>query len=193
MYQSTSPTMLCQTQTDTAKDPILTSLRSVISCSCPKKRSECPVHLHSYWNYRDKLTVSDGLILKKICIIIPKSLQLEVLKQIHYPHQGAENASSVQKVQSSGQTSMQILTTWWKAAAPVNITRSWIQRNQWHHMTCLQNHGTTLHLMLFWNNRSYLLLADYYSKFPLIRKLYDIKSETVSKHMKGILEEHGIL
>ncbi|XP_032230859.1 uncharacterized protein K02A2.6-like [Nematostella vectensis] len=46
--------------------------------------------------------------------------------------------------------------------------------------------------LFFWNNAWYLLVADYYSKFPLVRKLNDVRSETVIKHMKSIFEENGI-
>ena len=53
-------------------------------------RSDCPAHLHTYWNYYDELTVADGLILKGTRIFIPGFLQPDVLKQLHYAHQGAE-------------------------------------------------------------------------------------------------------
>ena len=39
----------------------------------------------------------------------------------------------------------------------------------------------------------YLIIADYYSKFPVVRKPHDITSITVIKHMKSIFEEYGIL
>jgi len=54
------------------------------------KRSNCPAYLHAHWNYRDELTVADGLILKGTRIVIPESLQPDVLKKLHYAHQGAE-------------------------------------------------------------------------------------------------------
>ena len=93
LHLNASPTRVRQIQEDTAKDPNLTSLRSIISHGWPDKRSECLPHLHGYWNYRDELTVSDGLILKGTRIVIPKSLQSEVLKQIHYAHQGSEKCN----------------------------------------------------------------------------------------------------
>jgi hypothetical protein len=52
-----------------------------------------------------------------------------------------------------------------------------------------------MHLALtcfFWNNESYLLVSGYYSKFPLIRKLRNIQSNTVIAYLKSIFEEHGI-
>jgi transposase InsO family protein len=36
------------------------------------------------------------------------------------------------------------------------------------------------------------LVSDYYSKFPLIRKLRNIQSNTVIAHLKSIFEEHEI-
>ena len=47
--------------------------------------------------------------------------------------------------------------------------------------------------LFFWNNSSYLLLSDYCSKFPLARKLNNIRSDMAIPHLKSIFEEHGIL
>ena len=46
--------------------------------------------------------------------------------------------------------------------------------------------------LFFWNNSPYLLVSDYYSKFPLARKLSDIRSDTTFANLKSIFEEHGI-
>ena len=46
--------------------------------------------------------------------------------------------------------------------------------------------------LFFWNNASYLLVSDYYSKFPLVRKLVNLRSETTIAHFKSIFEEFGI-
>ena len=46
--------------------------------------------------------------------------------------------------------------------------------------------------MFYWSNSHYLLLVDYYSKFPIIRKLSSITSSSVITQMKGIFDEHGI-
>jgi len=90
LHFNASPTSVCQTQEETAKDSTLSSLREVIMRGWPDRRSDCPAALLAYWNYRDELTVADGMILKGTRIIIPESLQPAVLKQLHYAHQGAE-------------------------------------------------------------------------------------------------------
>ena len=46
--------------------------------------------------------------------------------------------------------------------------------------------------LFFWNNSAYLLVCDYYSKFPLVRKLNNIQSNTTIAHLKSIFEEQGI-
>ena len=81
---------MAQIQEETAKDTSLSALREIIMNDWPQKRSDCPTHLLAYWNYRDALTLADGLILKGTRIVIPRSFQPDVLKQLHYAHQGGE-------------------------------------------------------------------------------------------------------
>ena len=90
LHLNVSPTQLIQIREETDKDTTLSALREIIMRGWPEKRSSCPAYPHAYWNYRDELTVADGLILKGARIVIPESLQPDVLKQLHYAHQGAE-------------------------------------------------------------------------------------------------------
>ena len=46
---------------ETSKDKELQSLKHYISTGWPSKRSQIPVFLHPYWNYRDELTVESGI------------------------------------------------------------------------------------------------------------------------------------
>jgi len=85
-----SPTRVGQIREETAKDTTLSALREVFMGGWPENRSDCPAHLHAYWNYRDELTVADGLIRRGTRIIILKLLQPGVLRQLNYAHQGAE-------------------------------------------------------------------------------------------------------
>ena len=90
LYLNASPTRVSQIREETDKDTTLSALREIIMHGWPEKRSDCPAYLHAYWNYRDELTVADGLILKGTRIAIPESLQPDVLKWLHYAHQVAE-------------------------------------------------------------------------------------------------------
>ena len=97
VHLNASPTRVCLIQEETAKDSTLSNLREVIMHGWPDRRSDCPAALLAYWDYRDELTVADGMILKGTHIIIPESLQPAVLNQLHYAHQGAEKCKLIAK------------------------------------------------------------------------------------------------
>ena len=84
-----------QIREETDKYTTLLALHEIIMHGWPEKRSNCPASLHAYWNYQ--LTVANGLILKGMRIVIPESLQPDVLKQLHYAHQGSEKCKLMAK------------------------------------------------------------------------------------------------
>ena len=45
--------------------------------------------------------------------------------------------------------------------------------------------------LFYWNNTYYLLVTDYYSEFPVVKKFANTQSPTVIAHLKSIFEEHG--
>ena len=46
--------------------------------------------------------------------------------------------------------------------------------------------------IFYWNNANYLLVDDYNSKFPVVKKLTSIQTSAVIAHLKSVLEDHGI-
>ena len=97
MHLNASPTRILEIRMKTSKYSTLRALCEIISLGWPENRAHCPVHLMPFWNFRDELSVEDGLILKGQRIILPKSLHAATLEQIHYAHQRAEHASFVQR------------------------------------------------------------------------------------------------
>ena len=49
------------------------------------------MNLRSFWNYRDELSILDGLILKGTRIVIPNECQNDVLKKLHEGHFGVDH------------------------------------------------------------------------------------------------------
>lgn len=86
LHLNASPSGIDQIKEKTAKDEVLFSPRSIITQGWPNTRSDGPAHLYAFWNYRDELTFADGLNLKGIRILRPKTLQAHVLQQLHYEH-----------------------------------------------------------------------------------------------------------
>ena len=193
LHLNATPKRVDQIKKETAKEEVLLSLRAVITQGWPNTRSECLSHLHAYWNYRDELTVTDGIILKGTQILVPKSRHPDVLRQLHYAHQATEKCKLRAKSSVFWANINQDIEEMVKHCAPCQRNHSMnvkeplmphdIPQKPWHTL------GSDL---FFWNNSPYLLVSDYYSKFPLVRKLDNIQSDTTLAHLKSIFEEHGI-
>lgn len=50
-----------------------------------------------FWGLRDQLSIDDGLILKGQQIVIPQTLQEDILKQLHTAHLGQEKTKLLAK------------------------------------------------------------------------------------------------
>ena len=79
---------------ETDSDPVLSKLKKVILTGWPENRSEVEPELQDYWNFRDKLCICDGLLMKGDCLITPYSLRDEMLEKIHGSHLGIEKCLS---------------------------------------------------------------------------------------------------
>ena len=75
---------------ETETDTILRDLQEVIIRGWPKTRTDIPIILRPFWCYRDELSVEDGVILKGERVVIPQSMQADVIQRIHAGHQGIE-------------------------------------------------------------------------------------------------------
>ena len=58
------------------------------------KRSHCPTALQEFWNFKEEITIEDGIILKLDRIIIPTSLR--DLSEISRGGRGVENMGGLQ-------------------------------------------------------------------------------------------------
>ena len=76
---------------ETRKDGIMTSLRHVIIHGWPSDRAHIKESLRPYWNYRDELTLQSGIIYKGTQVMVPQSMQKEMLSKIHANHFGADS------------------------------------------------------------------------------------------------------
>ena len=75
---------------ETSKDPTLTLLRCYIHMGWPNDHRMLPQELHTFWNYREALSMENGLIIKGARLLIPSTLRKKVLEQIHDGHLGIE-------------------------------------------------------------------------------------------------------
>ena len=82
------PTRLESLQEDTKADPTLAELTDPILTGWPNSMQDIPEHLHTYWCFRDELTILDGLIMNGNRVVIPTSMRSATLNRLNDAHQG---------------------------------------------------------------------------------------------------------
>ena len=151
-----------------------------------------PNAIKPYFQFSDELNVQRHLLLKGSRIVIPTSMQLEMLDKLHHAHQG------IQKCRQWAQQSI-----WWPGLSrqladlvnncsiyckerhqpPESLMPSKFPTLSW------QKVGTNL---FYWKNACYLLIVDYYSRYIEIAKLANESSIEVIRHTKSVFARHGI-
>lgn len=75
---------------ETAKDPSLQELKRTVEKGRPESKSKAQPNISPYWNYRDQISTYNGIMFKGEKVIVPKSMQHEMLTLIHSSHLGVE-------------------------------------------------------------------------------------------------------
>ena len=179
---------------ETAKDHILCELKEVIVHGWPDRVKELPNQLRPYWSFRDELAVEDGLILKGERVVIPKTIQEHLLTQLHMGHQGIEKTKlrakdcvywlDITKDIEQLVRSCSVCQEYQKSLPHETLKQHELPTRPWQVL------GTDLFQL---KGEPYLIVADYYSKFPIIRKMpQPCTSQAVVNATMEIFSEHGI-
>ena len=84
------PGTMNQIREETGKDPSLMTLNKVVLGGWPSQKSEVPEQIRAYWDFRDEISIYDGVLFKSHQVIVPSLLQPELLQKVHKAHQGPE-------------------------------------------------------------------------------------------------------
>ncbi|XP_041362100.1 uncharacterized protein K02A2.6-like [Gigantopelta aegis] len=179
---------------ETCKDDELQLLKEIILEGWPETQRQIPSNMKSYWPFRDELVIDNGIILKGDRVIIPTSMQTEILNKIHEAHQG------IQKMKLRAKTCVfwnAINTDIDKMVKSCHLCQEF-QKSQ-PAETLMQHEVPTrpwqvLGSDLFYTEgQEFLIVCDYYSKFPIIRLVKGMGgTQTVINILKGIFSEQGI-
>jgi hypothetical protein len=177
----------------TASDSILSGVIQLVENGWPENKNQLTKSLQDYWKMKSDLTCIDGILLMNERIVIPETLQPEILVYLHSGHFGIEKTkarartvvywigmnSDITEMISNCSTCMDFRSK--NPREPLSPTP--IPDGPW------QTVGSDL---FTWNNEDYLVIVDYYSKFFEVSKLENTRSKTVIMHMKSAFVRHGI-
>ncbi|CAB3999682.1 retrotransposon-like family member retr-1, partial [Paramuricea clavata] len=168
---------------ETSKDPTMMVLLTVIRRGWPQSRQQTPVEIHQFWNYRDEMSEIEGVIMKGDRIVTPTVLRSEMLARVHDSHIGIEKCRGRARY----------IIFWPKMNEQINDLISKCNICQEHQSSNpkesliesplpgrpLETVATNL---FHWEQKDYLLVVDYYSRYVEVAKLDDTKSRTVVNH-----------
>ncbi|UYV79257.1 K02A2.6-like, partial [Cordylochernes scorpioides] len=148
--------------------------------------------LLSYWHVKDELGVQNGLLRRSCRLVIPASMKLEVLDKLHAGHFG------ITKTRLRARE-----TVWWpgiseEIAETVRKCSVCIQEAVSKHEPLIPTKFPTrpwqkIGIDLFkFENKWYLVVIDYYSRFPEMIQLDRLTANVVVRSCKSIFARHGI-
>ncbi|UYV62479.1 K02A2.6-like [Cordylochernes scorpioides] len=154
-----------------------------------KKMSQA---LLSYWHVKDELGVQNGLLMRSCRLVIPASMKLEILDKLHAGHFG------ITKTRLRARE-----TVWWpgiseEIAETVRKCSVCIQEAVSKHEPLIPTNFPTrpwqkIGMDLFkFENKWYLVVIDYYSRFPEVVQLDRLTANVVVRSCKSIFARHGI-
>jgi hypothetical protein len=187
-----APEMYAKFQKETAEDEELQQLQDVIFEGWPELKSDLAHSLRPYWTFRDEISVIDGLMYKENKIVVPKSLQKEMLDKIHESHLGIVKCKSrardvlfwigmAQDIEDRVK-SCEICAKHQNVNAKEPMIMPEIPDRPWSKIAAD---------LFEYQSQHYLLVVDYFSKWPEVLKLDNQSSKNTIVYMKGLMSRYG--
>ena len=174
-------------------DPTLSSLAKTIHKGWPQSKKDCPEQLLDFWSFKQEISEEDKLLYKNQMLIMPCSERLETLKVLHLGHYAVDKMQlrALETVYWP-RINKDILKQYQSCKTSIKYSKS--QRNE-----PLQSHPSpevpwhTVATDLFeTKNSKYLLIVDYYSRFPVLHKLDSTTARVLVQEMKAVFAELGV-
>ena len=170
-------------------------MKHTITQGWPKTIKEVPNQLQAYWTFREEFTVEDGLVLKGTRILNPENKHKQILKMIQEGHLGL------------GECKLQVKdTAYWPGINEqlVQLLLNCKLCLKYSNTKCKQSSNMSLGQeilihpwtkiatdIFYFDGASYLLIVDYTSRFPVVRKLTSMTAQHVAGQMKLVFSEYG--
>lgn len=177
----------------TEADEQFQTLADIVRVGWPETREQVPTCVRMFWNFRDEITVLNGLLYKGQSVMIPSSLRRQMLTKLHEPHLGIvktkQRARNIifwsnmnydleQLIQSCG-----VCNSFRKSNIKQPLIPHEIPNTPW----------TKVGADIFhFKGKDYLLLVDYYSKYPDIIPLPDLRARSTIAACKTVFARNGI-
>ena len=183
---------LDQLRKSTVQDEQLTRLKGYISTGFPCDKKNLLTDLHEFLPNKEMLSTELGLITCGKRIIVPKEIRPEMLQYVHEGHQGKErcllrarNTAFWSKMTYDIQQLIEkcIICQEHGKSQLITGTIQELPPSPWH---------TLVTDMFYWKRMDFLIVADVFSKYIIVRKLPNSTSAAVCIELSVIVTELGL-
>lgn len=177
----------------TSSDVILGKIRKYLIEGWPSRKKEVDADCKFYWKFLNDLILDDDLIFLNDRIIVPTSLRIEVLNQLHQSHLDIEKnkrrARSLVYWPGINSDIENKITTciFCQKFRNANVKNEMIS----HEIPTLPFQKIGMDIFEF-DKKDVLVIADYYSKFLDILTLTNKTANQVITKLKTVFCTHGI-
>ena len=174
-----------------AADPVCSAVMKLCLDGWPERHKIEPA-LKPYWKVQGELSVHNNLLLFQKRIVVPESLQHETLGKLHHGHQG------IQRCRLRARNSV-----WWPGISQrikeaieccAECVKHSTPRPEPLMPTPLPDYpwqSIAMDLFIL-NGATYVLIVDYFSRYPEVIKLRSTSSNAVIEAVKAVFSRHGI-
>ena len=184
---------LIELKAATAQDNTLQTLLHVVCEGWPQHRNLLPMEVRPFWHCKEEIHEAEGLLFRGEAIIIPEAMRRGIRVLLHEAHLGIEKTK----------TRARHLVYWPGINSDIEEMVSQCP-------ICLRYRASNVREPMIahdiperpWvkvgadimtlKGKDYLVVVDYYSKFPEISILEDKTAATLILHFKSIFARHGI-
>jgi hypothetical protein len=182
---------LNQLQSETAADEVLQLIMEYTQEGWPE--TDVPSSAMPFHSYRHELSFEDGLLFKGSKLIIPKSMQKDMLERIHASHQGIVKSKALARESIFWPGLSSQIEDMIKRCPTCQSTRKNKPKEPLKPQEIPEIPWQKVGIDLFkFQQKEYVLCVDYYSKFPDIAYLPDTTSATLVSALKTIFARFGI-
>ena len=155
----------------TAQDKYLQWLKGHIIAGWPEIKGQVQWDIRAYWAFKNDMAVINGIIMKDRHVITPEILKTQDLDQLHINHMGIEKTKLLAcesiywvNINVDIENFIKDCTTC------LTFQQTHPKDNMIHHDIPVRPWDVIGADMFTLNNKHYLCVVDYHSKFPIITK-----------------------
>ena len=190
-YVAFSKAWIAKLRDATWEDPILSTVYQLTQQGWPHQRRCTPRMARAYWDFRDELSIDDGLLLKGPRIIIPSCLREEYLERLHCGHLSATKIQQNARQHLYGPGLDADITDYTRRCQEC-IKRSQPPKEPLQAHDVPQQPWECIALDYFNSGgKLYILICDYFSKFPFLFQVRSTSWANLKEHITELFAIEG--